>query len=108
MELLFVVLGGAILGIAARYLLPLRRSHGVMLVPSIGAGVAAVVWVALTWLGWAWDGGWIWAVSLVVAGLAAAATAYLIGPRRERADVALFERLVRPGASTNTSATPAR
>ena len=36
--------------------------------PPIGAGVAAVVWVALTWLGWAWDGGWIWVVSLVAGG----------------------------------------
>ncbi|MGI9823867.1 hypothetical protein [Agromyces sp. Marseille-Q5079] len=108
MELLFVVLGGAILGLAARYLLPLRNTHGVILIPSIGAGVAAVVWVALTWLGWAWDGAWIWVVSFVVAGLAAAATAYLIGPRRERADAALFERLARPGASTATNATPVR
>ena len=107
MELLFVVLGGAILGLAARYLLPLRNTHGVLLVPSIGAGVAAVVWVVLTWFGLAWGAGWIWVVSLVVAGLAAAATSYLIGPRRERADAALFERLARPGATT-TSATPVR
>jgi len=98
MELLFVVLGGAILGLAARYLLPRRHTYGSVLVPAIGAGVAAVVWVALTWLGWAWDGGWIWVVSLVVAGLAAAASAYLIGPRRERHDAALFERLARPAA----------
>ncbi|MET4157670.1 hypothetical protein [Agromyces sp. PvR057] len=103
MELLFVVLGGAILGLGARYLLPLRHTHGVLLIPAIGAGAAAIVWVALTWLGWAWDGGWIWVVSLVVAGLAAAASAYLIGPKRERADAELFERLSRPG-----TATPAR
>jgi len=68
MELLFVVLGGAILGLAARYSLPRRHTYGSALVPAVGAGVAAVVWVALTWLGWAWDGGWIWVVSLVAAG----------------------------------------
>ncbi len=99
MELLFVVLGGAILGLVARYSLPRRHTYGSALVPAIGAGVAAVVWVALTWLGWPWDGGWIWVVSLVAAGLAAAASAWLIGPRRERADAALFERLARPGAN---------
>lgn len=103
MELLFVVLGGAILGVAARYSLPRRHTYGSALVPSIGAGVAAVVWVALTWLGWSWDGTWIWVVSLVVAGVAAAASALLIGPRREHADAALFERLARPGASARNA-----
>jgi hypothetical protein len=99
MELLFVTLGGAILGLAAHYALPQRHTRGVALVPAIGTAVAGVVWVALTWLGWAWDGGWIWVVSLVAAGLVAGATAFLIGPRRDRADTALFERLARPGVA---------
>jgi len=93
-----VVLGGAILGLAARYALPRRQTYGSALVPAIGAGVAAVVWVGLTWLGWAWDGGWIWVVSLVAAGLASAASVLVIGPRREHGDAELFERLARPGA----------
>lgn len=99
MELLFVTLGGAILGLAARYALPRRQTYGTVVVPAIGAGVAAVVWVGLTWLGWAWDGGWIWVVSLVLAGVAAVASALLIGPRRERSDTALFERLSRPATA---------
>lgn len=97
MELLFVTLGGAILGVAAHFAFPLRKLRGVVLVPAIGAGVAAVVWVALTWLGWAWDGGWIWVVSLVAAGLASAASAWFIGPGRQKADTARFERLSRHG-----------
>lgn len=103
MELLFVALGGAILGLIARYSLPRRHSHGAVLVPAIGTAVAAVVWVGLTWLGWAWDGGWIWVASLVAAGLASAGAALVIGPRRERADAELFERLARPGASRRTA-----
>ena len=99
MELLFVVLGGAILGIAARYALPRRHTYGSALVPAIGAGVAAIVWVGLTWLGWAWDGGWIWVVSLAAAALASAASVLVIGPRREHDDAALFERLASPGAN---------
>ena len=99
MELMFVVLGGAILGLVARYALPRRHTYGTVLVPAIGAGVAAIVWVALTWLGWPWDGGWIWVASLVAAGAVSAASALLIGPRREHADSALFERLARPGAN---------
>jgi hypothetical protein len=99
MELMFVVLGGAILGLAARYSLPRRQTYGSVLVPAIGAGAAAVVWVALTWLGWPWDGTWIWVVSLAASAVAAAASAFLIGPRREHHDAVLFERLARPGAT---------
>ncbi|GAB3616657.1 hypothetical protein GCM10027416_12140 [Okibacterium endophyticum] len=64
MELLFVMLGGVILGLIARYVLPKRDLHGSMLVPAIGGIVSAVIWVALTWLGFAWDGGVIWWLSL--------------------------------------------
>ncbi|WP_136707924.1 hypothetical protein [Agromyces sp. H66] len=99
MELMFVALGGAILGLAARYALPRRHTYGSALVPAIGTAVAAVVWVGLTWLGLPWDGGWIWVASLVAAGLAAVAAVLVIGPRRERGDAALFERLARPGAA---------
>ena len=104
MELLFITLGGAILGLAARYSIPRRHTHGVVLVPAVGAAASAIVWVALTWLGWAWDGGWIWVAGLVAGGVASAATAYFIGPRRERADVALFERLSRPGTAASARA----
>jgi len=103
MELLFVVLGGAILGLVARYTLPRRHTHGSALIPAIGAGVAAVVWVGLTWLGWPWDGAWIWVVSLAASGVAAVASALFIGPRREHSDAALFERLARPGASARNA-----
>ena len=98
MELLFITLGGAILGLAARYLLPDRDRHGVVLMPAVGAGVAAVVWVALTWLGWAWDGGWIWVVSLVVTGLAVVATDILVGRRRKEHDVHRLDALLNGGA----------
>lgn len=99
MELLFVTLGGAILGLAARYAIPRRRTHGVVLVPAVGAAAAAVVWVALTWLGLAWDGGWIWVISLVASGAAAAGTALFLGPRRERQDAEAFTRLAKFGLS---------
>lgn len=99
MELLFVTLGGALLGIAARYTIPRRGMHGVVVVPAVGAAIAAVVWVGLTWLGLAWDGGWIWAISLVAAGVAAAGVAMLLGPRRERHDAELFAQLAKVGVA---------
>jgi hypothetical protein len=95
MELIFVTLGGLILGFAARYALPHREETGVVVAPAVGAGVAAVAWVALTWAGLAWDGGWIWVISLVLAGLAAAVTELVLGRRREQADEQLLARLMR-------------
>jgi hypothetical protein len=97
MELLFVALGGAILGLAARYELPRRLTHGSVLVPAVGTGVAALVWVALTWLGWAWDGGWIWWVSLIMAGLAAVVVDLVLGKRREAADLEMLHAITKTG-----------
>jgi hypothetical protein len=94
MELLFITLGGVILGLGARYLLPNRDRHGVTLIPAIGAATAAVVWVALTWLGWAWDGGWIWLVSLVVTGLVVVAADLLIGRSRKTHDEQRLQALL--------------
>jgi len=94
MELLFITLGGIILGLGARYLLPNRDRHGVILIPAIGAAVSAVVWVALTWLGWAWDGGWIWVVSLVVTAVVVVAADVLIGRTRKEHDAERLELLL--------------
>ncbi len=95
MELLFVTLGGLVLGLAARYALPNRAEVGVVLAPAVGAGVAALVWVALTWAGLAWNGGWIWVIALVVAALASAAAELVLGRRRERDDEQMLARLTR-------------
>ncbi|MFM9920142.1 hypothetical protein [Lacisediminihabitans sp. H27-G8] len=95
MELLFVTLGGAILGLAARYGVPKRDTHGALLVPAIGAIVAAVVWAALTWVGWKFDGGWIWVVSLVAAGVVAILASVFLGRQRTAQDAELLSTLSR-------------
>ncbi|MES2094090.1 MAG: hypothetical protein V4531_09805 [Actinomycetota bacterium] len=92
---MFVTLGGALLGIAARYGVPKRDTHGALLVPAIGAVVASVVWAALTWLGWKFDGGWIWVVSLVAAGVVSALASVFLGRRRAARDSELLSRLSR-------------
>jgi len=97
MELLFVALGGAFLGIAARYLLPGRHTHGSMLVPAVGTAVASIVWVALTWLGWAWDGGWIWWVSLILAAAGSVAAGIWLGRSRTRGDRQMLHTLMKTG-----------
>jgi hypothetical protein len=67
MELLFVTLIAFCIGLGARYALPGRDAYGLALIPAIAAAVTAIVWVGLTWLGWKFDGGWIWVVSLAAA-----------------------------------------
>lgn len=93
MELLFVALGGAIFGLAARYALPNRAEYGVALVPAVGTATAALVWVALTWLGMQWDSGWIWLVTLAVAAAVSAVTALLLGRARAASDDRLLAQL---------------
>jgi len=94
-ELLFVFLGGAILGMSLRYLLRGREAHGALLLPAIGAATASVVWAALTWLGWSFDGGWIWVVSFAIAGIAVLGTGIVLPRRRRAADTLLLDRLSR-------------
>ena len=95
MELLFVALGGIVLGLAARYALPRRDTHGALLVPAFGATAASAVWAALTWVGWKFDGGWIWVVSLVVAGIVAALASAFLGRQRRASDAELLTKLSR-------------
>jgi len=85
-ELLFVALFGAGIGLVARYALPHRVTHGVLLVPAVGTVAAMVSWVALTWAGLRWDQGVIWIATLAVSALAAAAVDLVVGRRRSAAD----------------------
>ncbi|MCU1440191.1 MAG: hypothetical protein JWP85_1188 [Rhodoglobus sp.] len=85
MELLFVTVIGAGIGALFRYLLPRRGTYGLLLLPAVSAAATAIVWVALVWLGWKFDGTWIWVASLGAAALAALVTAVLL-PRRRVAD----------------------
>jgi len=93
MELAYVTVIGAAIGALARYTLPGRRSYGLFLLPAISAAVTAAVWVGLVWLGWKFDGGWIWAVSLVAAAVASVVTALLVVRFRETADQRLLHHL---------------
>ncbi|PSL39899.1 hypothetical protein CLV49_3554 [Labedella gwakjiensis] len=86
MELLFIAIGGAIVGLAAHYALPWRGERGVLLVPAVGVIVASIVWLGLTVLGWPWDGGWIWAVTLVAATALSVMAALTIGRARAASD----------------------
>jgi uncharacterized membrane protein YeaQ/YmgE (transglycosylase-associated protein family) len=93
MELAYVTVIGAAIGALARYTLPGRSSYGMFLLPAIGAAVTAAVWAGLVWVGWTFDGGWIWAVSLASAVIASVLSAILIVRYRKTADQRLLHQL---------------
>jgi len=93
MELLFVTLGGIVIAGGLRYVFPHRHSYGVLLLPALGGAVAAIAWAALTWLGWKFDGGWIWTVSLVLPAAVSALVAVLLSHRRVASDKQLLHSL---------------
>ena len=95
MELLFVTIGAFGIGLGARYALPGRDTYGVALLPAIAAAFSAIVWVGLTWLGWKFDGGWIWAVSLTAAAAISLALALTLPRTRRGNDENLLQKLSR-------------
>ena len=95
MELLFVTLISFCIGLGVRYGLPGRDTYGVVLVPSVATVVTAIVWVGLTWLGWKFDGGWIWAVSLVAGGIVGLVLALILPRARRGRDENLLQQLSR-------------
>lgn len=86
MEIIYVTVVGAGIGVLLRYLLPGRSTYGVALLPAVGAAVTAALWAGLTWLGWKADGGWIWVASLGGATVACLVVALVLSRRRHAAD----------------------
>ena len=93
MELLFVVLIAAGVGFTLPFLLRGRETYGVALPAAVSAAVASVVWVGLLWLGFTFDGGWIWVISLLVGGLAGLVVALRLPRSRREADRVLLTKL---------------
>ncbi|CAN5226979.1 hypothetical protein BH11ACT4_BH11ACT4_11420 [soil metagenome] len=95
MELLFVTVIGAGLGAIVRYLVPRRGTYGALLLPALAAAVTSAVWVILLWIGWKFDGTWIWVFSLGLGALAALFTAMLLPGRRIARDATRLNELSR-------------
>jgi len=93
MELLFVTVIGAGLGLILRYAMPNRGTHGILLLPGISAAATAITWVALLWAGQTFDGTWIWVASLTAAVIAPIVAGILVPRRRAEEDAQLFTKL---------------
>lgn len=94
---MFVALAGILIGVAGRYLLPWRATHGAALLPAIGGIAGMVLWVALTWAGLKWDAGVIWWVTLFGTGAVVVAVDLLVGRLRTRSDAALTAHISQHG-----------
>lgn len=86
MELLYVTVIAAFIGLAIRYLLPGHDSYGLFLLPAVAAIATAVVWVVLVWVGLKFDGGWIWVAALGASVVASVLVALLLVRGRAAGD----------------------
>ncbi|MDM4763511.1 hypothetical protein QT381_10865 [Galbitalea sp. SE-J8] len=94
METMFAILIAAGLGVIVRYASRRGRdTYGVLLVPAVAAVVTAIVWEALLWLGWTFDGTWIWVVGLLSGPLVALIVALTLPRRRVEHDRTLLRDL---------------
>ncbi len=100
MEIVFVVVIGVTIGALVRYLVPGRTGYGIALLPAVSGAVTIAVWVGLVWLGWAFDGGWIWVASLGAGTLVSILLAALLPRRRREADTERFAQLARAGSAS--------
>lgn len=65
MELAFILIYGALLGLMAPYLLTGKENYGVLLAPALALVYGFGSWTLLTWLGLSYNDFWIWAISML-------------------------------------------
>jgi hypothetical protein len=90
MELLFVALGGTIIGLIAHYALPGRVRRGVVILPALATAGNSVLWEALLWLGLSPGDFLIWGISFAVAIIVSVSVGIVLGRSRTAADDAFF------------------
>lgn len=104
MELLFAGLAGLAIGAVIGLLARPRTLIGAAMPAALGGISALALWEAFTWLGavpgfaWlAYNAGWIWWLTLLLAAAIVAAIVIPMASRRERADADLLDRLSHVG-----------
>lgn len=94
MELFFVTVIGACIGVIVRYVLPERSTYGLLLLPAVAAAATAITWVGLLWAAnLTFDGTWIWVAALTAAVVAPVAMALWLPGKRATEDEQLFQRI---------------
>ena len=90
MELLFVALGGLIIGLIVRYSIPGRDRMGAVVIPALATAVSAVVWEILTWLRMPYNSPWIWVIALALTAVVSVVVDVWMTRRRKQHDEAVF------------------
>ncbi len=65
MEIIFILVYGALLGLMAPYLLSGREHFGALVAPALALVYGVVVWTVLTWVGLSYTDYWIWTVTML-------------------------------------------
>ena len=97
MELLFVALGGAIIGLIAHFTLPGTVRRGVVVLPAVATALICVLWEGLTWLGLAYGDFLIWGISFGVTAIVAFGLGIVLSRRRQNADDEFYTRYSHTG-----------
>jgi peptidoglycan/LPS O-acetylase OafA/YrhL len=68
MDYVFAVIVGysVILGLVAPYINAKSEEYGWVLPPAIALATGSVLWIVLTWLGFKYEEGYIWAIVMVI------------------------------------------
>jgi len=82
MQILLALIVGAAIGVAVHFLAGGRSTRGSAVAPFLGAGLAGLAWLILTWSGLGIDSVWLWLSPLVVSWLAWPIVALLARRRR--------------------------
>ncbi|MBK5237765.1 MAG: hypothetical protein JJE28_01490 [Actinomycetales bacterium] len=97
MELLFVALGGATIGLIAHYALSGQVRRGIIALPAFATALISVLWEGLTWAGLAYGDFLIWGLSFAVTAIVVFGLGVVLGRRRTNADDAFFSHLSKTG-----------
>ncbi len=89
MQILLALIFGAVVGLAAHFLLPHRELRGVALSPLAGAAAAGVSWTLLTWAGIGSDSPVPWVVSILAPAVTTLALIPIVSRVRRQADADL-------------------
>ncbi|MFT6534814.1 MAG: hypothetical protein ACJAS7_000852 [Alpinimonas sp.] len=100
MELLFVALGGAIIGLVAHYVIPGQVRRGVVVLPALGTVLISVVWEGLTWAGLAYSDFVIWGITFAVTIIAVCGLGITFSRRRTSADDLFFSSMSKTGRAS--------
>lgn len=95
MELIFILLGGFVIGAIARYSLPNREYTGALLLPIFAAAFAGVVWEILVWLQFSSSNPWPWIITFVLTAVKSVGLDLWLARRRKRADAQAYDLALR-------------